>query len=255
MNVTKLKDGTDVNVRVDNATQYRPWDPDQNGYLGFMYQTNLRPVFDYTGQEQPFKIDALAKLVITNLDLQDVIDMVDLDAQYSNSVSLFYQFFRFDNGLPVTLEETMIGFFDFDQSIGDDDKGLVRESMLITDFAAVLLTEDRHREHGALDWTFDSDIVKAKGLDISDPRYQLLTPPNCVDDPSCVGNGLIPVASFVKWPATESRYDALARPRGIPNDVEWKNTPGYHYNQDWNTNPPICNPSKSAAYLQMPPGD
>ena len=169
--VSVLKDGTSVSLRIDNSTTYKPWDVLNNDFYGSMFQTNLQPLFDVTGRDQAFRpsryernsnappgtncdVDPLNPTVappgcsqsfLYSVVVEDSLglginDIMDLDAANSNSVSLFYQFFNENTGAPVVLEETMIGFFDFDQAWADGDKGLVRESMMITDFEAVLST-------------------------------------------------------------------------------------------------------------------
>ena len=132
--VSTQRDGKAVSLEIYNASEYRPANTLQNRFLTDLFQINLRPIFDPSGVEQPFR----AVLPINPPG-------ISIDAKETNQVCLFYRFVDDDHN-DVELEEFYVSFFDFDQDWADGDKAYVRESLLISDWTTMFVTNSTQLE-------------------------------------------------------------------------------------------------------------
>jgi hypothetical protein len=168
-----------VSMRMDNVSVYKPWNPTQNGFVGGgnMFQVNLIPIFDVTGQDQPFDIQntsyslspfgfkcdgllwptsglcpnygvedentspAAGKYIKALFTKLGIYNFLDLKAENSNSVSIMYRFFDESTGKALELEEVYLSFYDFDQMWADGAAAVTRESMFVLDYDALLISD------------------------------------------------------------------------------------------------------------------
>ena len=120
-------------------------------------------------------------------------------------------------GAPVELEEFLIAFYDFDQDHADHDRAFVRESMLVTDFAAMFITNSSE-----IEYNFSSAVEQSLGPGganyMAPPEdynafMRYLVSAGIAEENN---TGIIPITTFVDWPWSEDRRTSVQRPRGFP---------------------------------------
>ena len=215
--ITVTSSGQRVAMRIDNTSDYKVAKPAMNDFNGFNFQINLQPLWNNTAghpgdEDQPFKADtggefgSLAPVINSFIETALAID---LRAENSNVVSLFYSFFDQDTGLPIELEEFMISFYDFDQDHADGANAYLRESMYVTNFTSMFLTRDT-----SLTYEFASDIEER--LQTANPG--LAATANTVFTSGSLSHmyrgGYIPVTTFDEWDWSQDRRLSVHRPRG-----------------------------------------
>jgi len=222
--------GQDISLRIDNSTVYEPANPSVNFFNGAPFQLNMRPLYDYNSgplpdtdpEGQPFapnhamsSLGALAPLATAVF--KSVLQTLDINyrAENSNNVNLFFQFYYTDSGIPVELDECLMAFYDFDQDHADYERAYIRESMMVTDFDALVVSATTELE---LNFSTGFEAVMTS-TPASASQYNLYR--NALinqDDGSgpLWGNGLLPMTTFVDWPWTEDRRAVVNRPRGFP---------------------------------------
>ena len=101
----------------------------------------------------------------------------------------------------------MVSFYDFDQDFADGANAYIRESMTITNFTAMLYTSTTE-----LEVNFSTTVETNLRAQYGDSVIDAIT--SGLQTSGQYHGGLLPVETFVKWPATEDRRLALVRPRG-----------------------------------------
>ena len=111
MNDVMSVDGARIAMRIDNSSEYKVAKPAMNDFNGFNFQINLQSLFNSSagnpGSFQPFQRaqdEAPTFWPVLTRYLNDVLD-INLNAENSNQVSLFFSFFDQDTGAPVELDE------------------------------------------------------------------------------------------------------------------------------------------------------
>ena len=121
-----------------------------------------------------------------------------------------------------------MAFFDFDQSWADGDKGIVRESMMIADFDAMISTSaDTVDFNFSYPWEQEARKVLEQ------------FPPGMVesllgfDAKGLLTDGLLPTAVFETWDWQEDRRRVVHQPQGVnPETWDWRNDRRY-WPQSW----------------------
>ena len=103
--ITVTSSGQRVAMRIDNTSDYKVAKPAMNDFNGFNFQINLQPLWNNTAghpgdEDQPFadtggEFGTLAPVI--NSFIETALE-IDLRAENSNVVSLFYSFFDQDTG-------------------------------------------------------------------------------------------------------------------------------------------------------------
>ena len=141
-NATTTRQGRVVALEGRNTSDYRLNNADANGFRtgSNIFQMNLAALFDSTGAEQPFQQLSLATGFTVNLRGST------LDASLSNMVALWYRFVSQDTGEDIELEEFSVSVFDFDQTWSDGDKAYSRESIFVSGFTSLMVTNTTELE-------------------------------------------------------------------------------------------------------------
>ena len=84
--VAATRSGQYAAMEIWNTTEYRAANPNANGYLGALLQTNIAPIFDETGASQPFQY--LAAIAGYTPAFSDML----FDSSRVNMVGLFFRF-------------------------------------------------------------------------------------------------------------------------------------------------------------------
>lgn len=114
----------------------------------------------------------------------------------------------------------MISFYDFDQDHADGAKGYLRESMYVTNFTSLFLSDDT-----SLEYEFSPSIA-AKMSAYNPALYatflQALTnpQPGGLDYSDQYRGGIIPMRTFTDWPWDEDRRLAIHTPAGWDRGIQ-----------------------------------
>ena len=142
IDATAAKFGEGVTMEARNVSDYRPINPRANGFRGNMLQMNLAPTYSANGANDYFR----RLIEQAGIDLSLNPPPYPITTNTTNMVALWYRFVSTTTGEDVELEEFTVSIFDFDQAWADGDRGTLRESIFISGWTTVFLTNTSELE-------------------------------------------------------------------------------------------------------------